>query len=105
MNPLDYWQAKHPEYSKKDWIHKPTIFATHAVKYFPPSGRVLELGAGQGQDTLYFAKAGYEVVAADFSEFALAQLQNKLSGNLSELITTQVLDLSHSLTFPPESFD
>jgi len=105
MNPLDYWQAKHPEYSKKDWIHKPTIFATHAVKYFPPSGRILELGAGQGQDSLYFAKAGYEVVATDFSEFALGQLQNKISPDMSDRLSVQHLDLSQPLTFPRESFD
>jgi hypothetical protein len=48
MDPKDYWKNAHVRYSSKDWIKKPTIFATQAINYFPKSGSILELGAGQG---------------------------------------------------------
>lgn len=98
MNPQDYWQAKHPDYSQKDWIKKPTIFATQIVKFFPQSGRILELGAGQGQDSVYFANQGYEVSATDFSQYALDQITDTR-------ITKQLVDLSRPLPFNPNSFD
>lgn len=36
--------------------------------------KVLELGAGHGRDSLYFARQGFEVVASDFSDIAVAQI-------------------------------
>jgi len=96
MNPQDYWQKAHLKYSQQDWINKPTIFATQVIQYFPKSGSLLELGAGQGQDSKYFTQLGYQVLATDFSEFALARIQG---------IKTQICDLSQPLLFRPDSFD
>lgn len=98
MNPQDYWQTKHTDYSQKDWIKKPTIFATQVLKYFPPSGKLLELGAGQGQDSVYFSSLGYEVTAADFSQFALDKI---IDGEISK----QLIDFSYPLPFEPNSFN
>jgi SAM-dependent methyltransferase len=36
---------------------------------------VLELGCGQGRDTLLFAKEGFQVTALDYSEAGLLKLQ------------------------------
>ena len=58
------WSDLHKTYKQQDWIDKPSIFAEQAIKYFPESGRVLELGAGQAQDGCFFASQGYDVTAA-----------------------------------------
>lgn len=98
MNPKDYWHGAHKKYALKDWITKPTIFATQVVKYFPKDARILELGCGQGQDSKYFANLGYEVTATDFSQFALDQIKDTR-------IKTKILDLNNELPFEKGSFD
>lgn len=59
------WTNLHSIYEKQDWIKLPSIFAEQAITYFPESGKILELGLGHGQDSIYFAKEGYEVVSTD----------------------------------------
>lgn len=98
MDPKDYWVKKHTKYSSEDWISKPTIFCNQVIKYFPPTGRILELGAGQGQDSVFFAKHGYEVIATDFSQFALDKITDP---NIARM----VVDYGHPLPFDPASFD
>jgi SAM-dependent methyltransferase len=98
VDPRIYWEKAHLKYSQADWIFRPTIFATQVVKYLPKTGRLLDLGAGQGQDSLYFADRGYRVVATDFSEFALSRITDSR-------IQKQLVDLSHPLPFSPGSFD
>lgn len=106
MSDLSYWEKVHQEkYSQADWITKPTIFATEVIKYFPQSGRILELGAGQGQDSSYFAQHGYHVLATDFSLFAMDQAKKRLSADLSGLVDFQTVDLHNLLPFSPASFD
>jgi len=90
------WNTKHRKYIDQDWITKPTIFATVAIKYFPKTGSLLELGSGQGQDSKYFTELGYKVLATDFSDYALSKIPN---------IKTQVVDLSLPLPFSSNSFD
>ena len=96
MDQRKYWDNTHLIYSGKDWITKPTIFASQVVDYFPKSGTILELGAGQGQDSQYFVSLGYQVLATDFSDFALSKIKK---------INTQVVDLAQPLPFVPNSFD
>ena len=67
------WQDLHKDYKNRDWIDKPSLFAETAITYFPSKGRVLDLGAGQGQDSRYFAEHGYDVVSTDLEETALEQ--------------------------------
>jgi len=100
-----YWKKKHLEYSKKDWITKPTLFAQFAVKYFPKTGKILDLGAGQGQDSRYFAELGYEVSSTDLCEEAL-KISKKRSKEKKFDISFQELDLSKGiLPYKDESFD
>jgi len=98
MKPQDYWSKKHTKYSQEDWIRKPTIFATQVVSYFPKSGKLLDLGAGQGQDSIYFANYGYQVTAVDFAQYALDQITN-------HGIEKVMADFSQPLPFQPESYD
>ena len=100
------WSNLHTHYSKQDWINKPSIFAEFAMKYFPETGRVLDLGAGQGQDSKYFAENGYEVMCTDISAEALDLAKEKISESEAKTKVTFVqLDLNESIPYPNESFD
>lgn len=105
MTDIDYWQKKHTKYANQEWILKPTIFATQVIKYFPKSGHILDLGAGQGQDTIFFAHKGYKVTACDFSEFALDLAKIRLPEDLDNLVEFKVLDLAEILPLDKQSFD
>lgn len=98
MNPKFYWENTHRKYSQKDWITKPTMFATQVVRFFPKTGKILDLGAGQGQDSVYFTSLGYQVLATDFSKFALSRITDNL-------VRKQLVDLNQPLPFAPFSFD
>ncbi len=98
MDPKDYWVKKHTKYSSEDWISKPTLFATQIVSYLPKSGTILDLGAGQGQDSKYLASLGYQVTATDLSQFALDKIVEPTIHKLQ-------IDFSNPLPFEPASFD
>jgi SAM-dependent methyltransferase len=59
--------------------------------------RMLEIGAGTGQDSLFFARHGLDVVATDMSPAMVAKCQEKG-------LDAQVMDFSQ-LSFPTQSFD
>jgi len=101
----DIWSDLHKNYTERDWIDKPSLFAQTALTYFPAAGKILELGAGQGQDTRYFAENGHQVVSTDISADALSASKAKLSSELEDKITLQSVDLREELPFGNESFD
>jgi SAM-dependent methyltransferase len=105
MDTTLFWDKKHQKYASQEWITKPTIFAIQTLSYFPTSGRLLDLGCGQGQDSIYFAKKGYKVVAGDFSETALQLARERAYPELENNLTFQTMDLSVPLDFAAESFD
>ncbi|MFA5004279.1 MAG: methyltransferase domain-containing protein [Candidatus Saccharimonadales bacterium] len=92
-------------YAKSDWVDKPSLFAETAITYFPKSGKVLELGAGQGQDSRYFAEHGYEVVSTDLEPTALEIGAQKLPPELAKKVTFTQVDLHKELPFENELFD
>jgi SAM-dependent methyltransferase len=59
--------------------------------------RMLEIGAGTGQDSVFFASHGLEVVATDLSAAMVARCRDKG-------LDARVMDFSQ-LDFPAESFD
>jgi SAM-dependent methyltransferase len=59
--------------------------------------RMLEIGAGTGQDSLFFASHGIDVVATDMSAAMVARCRDKG-------LDAQVMDFSQ-LNFPAQSFD
>lgn len=96
-----FWQKKLTKYSNEDWANKPSIFATQAINYFPKPGKILELGAGLGQDTIFFAQKGFNVTSTDLIDLFTTQVPEDLKPN----IDFQTLDLTNHLPFPPQSFD
>jgi SAM-dependent methyltransferase len=61
---------------------------------------LLELGAGQGRDTIAFLGAGLQVTAIDYEGKALRALADKASG-----LTVTVHDVREPLPFPDARFD
>jgi len=104
MYTKNFWNKKHLDYASKKWIDKPTIFAKFAVKYFSRKGKLLDLGSGQGQDSRYFSKLGYKVLASDFSKVALRLLKEKSTNDKLD-IETKAVDLGKKLPFNDGSFD
>jgi len=101
MDSQSYWNQQHDKYAQADWIDKPTYFAQWAIQYFPAKGKLLELGAGQGQDSRFFAEKGYHVTASDFSDTALGVARQKHPSS----INFQRIDLSKPLPFVDGVFD
>jgi SAM-dependent methyltransferase len=99
------WSKLHDRYTKQDWINKPSLFAETAVEYFPEHAKILELGAGQGQDSRYFADKGFTVVSTDLEQTALNKSVEKMTADQKKLVSTQKVDLRNELPFDSESFD
>lgn len=103
------WTQLHTHYEEQDWINKPSLFAQMAISFFPKadasSKTILDLGAGQGQDTRYFAEHGYNVISTDISDLALELNKSKIDLNLKDKIKVQKLDLSQDFNFQDNTFD
>ncbi len=100
----EFWDNKLISYSNEEWANKPSIFAAEAIKFFPKTGKVLELGAGIGQDSIYFASNGFQVTATDFSTSGLDILRTNIPEDLKADIGIQTLDLSHPFSLPSNEY-
>jgi Methylase involved in ubiquinone/menaquinone biosynthesis len=87
---------------------KPSLPAQWAAETFRKEGKtkILELGAGQGRDTLFFAGNGFEVCSLDYSKNGIQVIRQKARENgLSEHVTTLQHDVRKPLPFEDETFD
>lgn len=57
------------------WGKAPSVFAQELVGLVPRASRVLDLGCGEGRDSVYFASCGFEVTALDVSADGLRKGQ------------------------------
>ena len=70
------------------------------------SKRILELGSGQGRDTLFFTRHGFQVYALDYSEEGLKAIQKKADAiGASGSLTTIYRDVRRRLPFDDDFFD
>ncbi len=67
----------HEEYVKRPGEYvfgrEPSDFAILTSRLLPPRARILELGAGEGRDCLFFAAQGFEVTGVEVSDAGLAK--------------------------------
>ncbi|SJZ55359.1 class I SAM-dependent methyltransferase [Selenihalanaerobacter shriftii] len=87
---------------------EPSIPAQKAAKLFKKEGKkkILELGGGQGRDTIFFAQNGFEVYVLDYCESGVEAINKKAEEmGLSELINASCHDVRDSLPFADEVFD
>ena len=59
---------------------EPTTELVDVLKYFPITGKALELGCGDGRDAFHVLKCGLNVTAFDLSQYA----NREQSGSLPE---------------------
>jgi len=87
---------------------EPSDPALKALAFFKREGvtKLLELGSGQGRDTLYFAQNGFKVYALDYSTQGLEAISKKAHElGLSSMIVTKVHDVRNPLPFADATFD
>ena len=86
----------------------PSIAAKKALKIFKIEkiNRLVELGAGLGRDTIYFAKNSIHVEALDYSPSGIKIINQKINqNNFSNLVNTKILDVRKTLPFEDNSID
>lgn len=79
------------------------ISKTYFDKYIKPGDRILEVGAGTGAYSLYYANKGYKVNAIEFVQHNLDILNSKITDNM-DIVAEQgdAVDLSR---FEDNTFD
>ena len=84
----------------------PSFAAEEALKVFKKKNisSIVELGAGLGRDTIFFAKNNIKVEALDYSKTAVTSIKKKVEElNLSEFVSTKVFDVRKKLPFKNNS--
>lgn len=96
------WDDSHT----KRQLHKhslvQTAFAEEINEFISDGSSILELGCGEGNDSIYFAQQGHAVTATDFSQVIV----DRNSRNLPHPhLKFQVQDISTTLNFSDDCFD
>lgn len=87
---------------------EPSDPARWALELFEREGfrSVLELGGGQGRDTIFFARNGLRVTVLDYAESGVAEIARKAAAlELSEAVAALRHDVRDPLPFAEGSFD
>ena len=87
---------------------EPSTPAIKALKIFKnnKASKIVELGAGLGRDTIYFAKNSIHVEALDYSQTGIKNINQKVKqNNLSNLVNTKIFDVRKTLPFKDNSIE
>ena len=102
-----HWEEAYSE--EPDFFgEEPSFSAQKALGHFKKEHKsnILELGAGQGRDTLFFANNGFQVHALDYSENATEAINQKARRlGLTQYIAASRHDVRKPLPFGNGSFD
>lgn len=71
---IDYWNDF---YKNKFFTREPTAFARTILPYLEPGKNLVDIGCGNGRDSLFFYQNGLNVLGVDASEVAINQLQKE----------------------------
>ncbi|MEX0664915.1 MAG: class I SAM-dependent methyltransferase [Acidimicrobiia bacterium] len=86
----------------------PSESAVAAADLFANNGitAVVELGAGQGRDTLYFAERGFHVHALDYASEAVEAIRAKTEeAGVAERVTVEHHDVREAMPFADDEVD
>ena len=105
-------QSQHWE---KNFLNKPEMFglepslaAAKALELFKEKNikKIIELGAGLGRDTIFFAKNSIHVQALDYSKASVESICNKSKKlKLTDLVKTKIFDVRKKLPFENNSIE
>lgn len=70
----EYWNDY---YKTNPNINYPSLFAQYITKFLVKSKNILELGCGNGRDSVYFLQLGLNVTAIDASDAVIEQLKQE----------------------------
>lgn len=95
----EYWNDSHKKYFEgkiiyDNWLDK------YKNKISNCKTKILDLGCGEGNDTLYLKERGYEVISLDYSVYALNIVKKYIKNSI-----TVLADISDNLPFEDDSFD
>ena len=99
-----HWEAS---FSSKPGMfgHEPSLAAVKSLKFLKGKN-IVELGAGLGRDTIFFAQNSVYVEALDYSKKAIETINEKSKKlNLSHFIKTKVFDVRKKLPFNNNTVD
>lgn len=77
------------------WGDEPSSMAHRVLELMPPKSQVklLDVGCGEGKDSIFFAKKGYQVSAFDASEVGISKAR-EIASKLNLEIDLQVSDIN-----------
>ncbi len=99
-----HWEAN---FSSKPGMFgfEPSIAAVKSLKFFKGKN-IVELGAGLGRDTIFFAQNSVYVEALDYSKKAIETIEKKSKeSNLTNFIKTKILDIRKKLPYQNDTMD
>ncbi len=99
---LAHWNNAHAEQLLHKHSTKKTTYAEEVNDQIPASSTILELGCGEGNDSIYFAEQGHTVSATDFSDVAIEQNNKRW---IHPNLTFKVQDTGQPFQFDDASFD
>lgn len=89
-----YWNDY---YNKNLAVLQPSRFAQYALQFMKAGNKMLEVGCGNGRDSIFFSENSLDVTAVDASDQSICTLQEKYSeyGNLmfvcDDFVTSKAL--------------
>jgi len=104
-NQEEYWETNYTNKPKMFGL-TPSFAAEEALKVFKKKNisSIIELGAGLGRDTIFFAKNNIKVEALDYSETAVKSIKKKIKElNLTKFVSAKVFDVRKKLPFKNNS--
>ena len=87
---------------------EPSLSAKKALKLFQEKkiDKIIEIGAGLGRDTIFFAKNLIHTTALDYSTSGIKAINRKTNKeNLSNYISTKLFDVREKLPFEDNSIE
>jgi len=104
-NQEEYWEINYANKPKMFGL-APSFAAEEALKVFKKNNisSIVELGAGLGRDTIFFAKNNIKVEALDYSSTAIKIIDKKVKdNNFSNLVYTKHFDVRDKLPYKDNS--
>lgn len=90
--------------ARTPWKGDPNPVLAETAAQFTPPGRALDLGCGEGGDTVWLATHGWQVTAVDIAPTALRRVtQHAARAGVTDRVSPQQHDLAEN--FPAGKFD
>lgn len=96
------WNDAHMQSALAAFSKTHTNFAEDCNQAIPAGANILELGCGDGNDSIYFAEQGHQVIATDFAEVTIDANKHRYNNPNLQFIQQ---DISAPLDFKDEQFD